>query len=348
MNSRERFLSACQCRPVSRPPVWFMRQAGRYLPEYRALRQRHEFLSMVRTPELAAEVSLQPLRRFGLDAAIVFSDILVVPEAMGQGYHFRDGGGIAMDFTLDSASHVRALEVASVRERLDYLARALRLVRRELGGGTALLGFAGAPWTLAVYMVEGGGAGRLAPAGSRLRAMADGTPGIFSELMEKLTAAVVECLLMQIESGADAVQIFDSWAALCGDATAYQRLSLQWVARIIAALPPRVPVIVFAKGMAAHAAALASTGARVLGVDWTQRLSAVRAIVGPGVALQGNLEPAILESTPEKVREATRAVLDDMAGAPGHIFNLGHGITPGASLENVSAMIESVHAFRPG
>lgn len=334
--SRERFLAACRCEPLPRPPVWLMRQAGRYLPEYRAIKERHDFLTLVREPELAAEVTLQPIRRFAFDAAIVFSDILVLPEALGQGYHFReDGGGIEMDFVLRDTAQIAALREDAVRERLGYVAGALRMTRAALGGNTALLGFAGAPWTLATYML-GGGAAALS--------LADAEPAAFALLMEKLTAALADYLRMQIENGADALQLFDSWGALCADAD-YHRLSLAWVERVLAALPPQTPVILFAKGMSRHARALAATGAKVLSLDWTRPLSEARALAGGGTALQGNLDPAFLEDpAPERVRAATRAVLADMAGRPGHIFNLGHGIRPAAKIENIEAMLEVIRA----
>lgn len=315
-----------------------MRQAGRFLPEYRALKARHDFLTLVRTPELATEVTLQPIKRFAFDAAILFSDILVIPEALGQGYHFCEDGGIRMDFPLRQAEQVAALAGAGVVcERLDYVARALRLIRAELDGQTALLGFAGSPWTLAAYMVEGAGPGQA----ERLREMVDREPTLFSALMEKLTEAVAAYLRMQIENGADAVQIFDSWGALCGDAD-YQRLSLGWIRRVIAALPGDFPVILFAKGMAAHASALAATGARVISVDWARPLSVVQADAGGRVAVQGNLEPGLLDTTPGRVRAGVRAVLADMEGRAGHIFNLGHGIQPSARIENVEALVQTV------
>jgi uroporphyrinogen decarboxylase len=317
-----------------------MRQAGRYLPEYRTLKEQHGFLKLVRTPELAAEVTLQPVQRFAFDAAILFCDILVVPEALGLGYHFRDGGGIEMEFALRSPEQIRALApVAAVRERLAYAGDALRLVRRELGDATALLGFAGSPWTLAAYMVEGGNVG----GAERLRTLADEDPRHFALLMEKLSDAVADFLRFQIECGADAVQIFDSWGALCG--TDYERLSLQWTRRILAALPSGTPAIVFAKGMAAQAPAIAAAGAAVVSVDWETPLAQVRdalAAAGLRAALQGNLDPAVLETTPEETQAAVRAVLANMAGAPGHIFNLGHGIRPAAKLENVAALVETV------
>lgn len=338
--SRERFLSACRCGPVDRVPAWVMRQAGRYLPEYRALKEKHDFLELVRTPELAAEVTLQPVRRFAaLDAAILFSDILTVPEALGQGYSFRESGGIAMDFSLDSEEKIAALgDPADVPARLDYMARAMRLVRAELGGSRALLGFAGSPWTLAVYMVEGGSAKSF----SKTKRLAAEAPALFETLMEKISAAVAASLRMQIEAGADAVQIFDSWAALC-PAGEYERLSLRWIRRVVSALPEGVPVVVFAKGMAHFAREIAAAGADVLGVDWTRRLSDVRRLAGTRLALQGNLDPAVLTFSDEKtVRARTREVLDEMRGQNGFIFNLGHGITPDASPENLAAVLEEV------
>jgi len=211
MTSRERFLAAARCGPVDRPPVWVMRQAGRYLPEYRRLKEQHGFLKLVRTPELAAEVTLQPMRRFGFDAAILFSDILVVPEAMGQPYDFRDGGGVSMAYVLRTAEQVAALESGAIRERLAYGARAMRLVRKELGEQTALLGFAGSPWTLAAYMVEGGSSEDF----GRIKALYFEEPRLFAALMEKLSVAVAEYLAMLIEAGAVAFQIFVSLGAAC-------------------------------------------------------------------------------------------------------------------------------------
>ncbi len=319
-----------------------MRQAGRYLPEYRALKAKHDFLEIVRTPELAAEATLQPVRRFEkLDAAILFSDILTVPEALGLGYSFRESGGIAMDFALDSAEKIAALgEPSAVPERLDYMARAMRLVRAELGESRALLGFAGSPWTLAVYMVEGGSAKNF----TKIARFAAENPALFATLMEKLSDAVAESLKMQIAAGADAVQIFDSWAGLC-PASGYEQLSLRWIRRVISALPAGVPVIVFAKGMAHFAREIASAGASVLGVDWTRRLSDVRRLAaGTHLALQGNLEPAVLTFSDEKiVRSRTREILDEMRGQNGFIFNLGHGITPDASPENLAAALDELH-----
>lgn len=339
LSSRDRFLAAAACRPVDRAPLWVMRQAGRYLPEYRALKAKHDFLTMVRTPELATEVTLQPLRRFALDAAILFSDILVIPEALGQGYRFREQGGIGMEYALDSAARIDALDgsAARVREKLDYVPAALRLIRKELGDTKALLGFAGTPWTLAAYMVDGGSSDDF----PKLKALARTEPALFTRLMDKLADAVAEYLNMQVEAGADAVQLFDSWAALC-QGVDYEKFSLRYIRRIIAALPAGFPVIVYAKGMAHHAPALAAAGAQVIGVDWTYSLAQVRGTLPAGVALQGNLDPQVMTTTPDIVRAAARAVLADNAGAPGHIFNLGHGITPDAKIENMQALVETV------
>lgn len=323
-----------------------MRQAGRYLPEYRALKTRYDFLTLARTPELATEVTLQPLKRFALDAAILFSDILIIPEALGQPYHFREQGGIGMDYALDSASRIDGLrEVTAVREHLAYVPEALKLVRRELGEGHAVLGFAGSPWTLACYMVEGGSSEHF----TRVKALVREDPVRFEALMSKLSDAVAELLLMKIEAGADAVQLFDSWGAACPGAC-YEGWSLRWIRRVIAKLPPEVPVILFAKGMTAHAPALAATGARVLSLDWTADMPEVRRRLalecqnnGP-VALQGNLDPVLMSGSPELVRVAARELLDSMAGEPGHIVNLGHGIHPDARIACVEALVETVGA----
>jgi uroporphyrinogen decarboxylase len=317
-----------------------MRQAGRYLPEYRDLKVKYGFLELVRTPALAAEVSLQPLRRFPLDAAIIFSDILTVPEALGQPYRFRDEGGIALDFPLDSADRIRNLDTDAVPLRLAYIADALRLARTGLALDQALLGFAGAPWTLAAYMVEGSSPAA-EPAVLRL-ARAD--PALFAALMEKLARAVAASLRLQLAAGADAVQIFDSWGALCPDEF-YAEWSLRWIREVIAALPPGAPVILFAKGRAHHTAALAATGARVLSLDSSVDLRAFRA-AHPQIATQGNLDPLLLEGEPATVRAATLELLRAAAG-PGHIVNLGHGLTPRARIENVAALVETVVQSAP-
>jgi len=350
LTSRARFLAACACRPLERPPLWIMRQAGRYLPEYRALKARHSFGEMVRTPALAVEATLQPLRRFALDAAILFSDILVVPEALGQPYRFRDAGGIGMEFRLETAAQLDALAVDGLEDRLGYVGQALRLLRRELGAESALLGFGGSPWTLACYMVEGGGSEEFP---ETLRRFA-GDRAFFDALLEKLTAALVRYFRMQIACGVDAIQIFDSWGGLVAGAD-YEAASLQWIRRIVAALPADFPVILYAKGTARHLAEQAAAGVRVLSVDWTVDLAQAHQDLTQNpqpktqnrrVALQGNLDPALLGTTPGEVRAAATRLLESMRGRPGHIVNLGHGIRPDAKLDCVAALVDTVTSWR--
>lgn len=341
MNSRDRFFAALNGEILERPPVWIMRQAGRYLPEYRRLKEKHGFLEMVRTPELALEVTLQPLRRFPLDAAILFSDILVVPEAMGQPYAFRDTGGIEMDFRLDTPEAIRRLTPESVPDRLGYVGEALKLIKAEVGKEKMVLGFGGSPWTLATYMVEGGSSKDF----KRIKRLYFENPRLFEELMERITDGVIQLLRLQIDSGADAVQIFDSWGSACAGAH-YEAMSLRWIRRVIAALPRETPVIVFAKNMSHHHAALTATGARALSVDASVDLPALRRQVTPEVALQGNLESTLLELPPEVAEAETRRCLESMRGARGHILNLGHGITPQARLDSMERLLQTVLEFR--
>lgn len=337
MTSRQRFLAACAQQPLDRPPLWIMRQAGRYLPEYRALKAKSSFLEMVKTPALAAEVTLQPLRRFALDAAILFSDILVIPEALGQGYHFRDEGGIGMEYRLDTRAQVEALGPAdAVPERLSYVGETLRVLKKDLANEKALLGFGGSPWTLATYMVEGGSSDEF----ERIKQLFYTERSTFDALLEKLTAALVAYFKMQIEAGADAIQIFDSWGGIIAGQD-YEAASLQWIRRIVAALPPAFPIVLYAKGTAPHHLAQAATGIRVLSVDWTTDLSQLARNV-PGVALQGNLDPVLLNTTPEIVRTETTKLLRAMQGRAGHIFNLGHGILPQAKIECVESLVDTV------
>ena len=339
MTPRQRFLAAVYQEPVDRPPIWLMRQAGRYLPEYRELKTRHDFLTMVRTPALATEVTLQPLKRFPLDAAIIFSDILVIPEALGQGYHFREEGGIGMDYLLDQPEKIEALDPTKIAKKLAYVGEALALTRKELGEDIALLGFCGSPWTLACYMVEGGSAKDY----TAIKQLALGQPELFEMLMQKLTDAIVDYLHLQIDAGADAVQIFDSWGAIC-PSTHYEAWSLRWIHRIISELKGRAPVILYAKGMGHKAADLIHTGAKVLSLDWTQNLRRARQVIGHGAAVQGNLDPVILTTTPEITRREAKRVLSDAGPNPGFIFNLGHGMIPSAKIECVEALMETVTA----
>ncbi len=341
MTSRERFLAACACAPLDRPPLWVMRQAGRYLPEYRALKAKHSFLEMVKTPDLAAEVTLQPLRRFALDAAIIFSDILVIPEALGQGYKFREEGGIAMEYRLETRAQLDRLDPARVAAHLDYVAQALQRVKAELKGERALLGFAGAPWTLATYMVEGGSSEDF----SRIKQLFFTDRAFFDALMAKLTAGLIEYCRMQIRAGADAIQLFDSWGGIIAGQD-YEAASLRWMREIIAALPRDFPVILYAKGTPLQLTDMAFSGARVLGVDWTVDLGVVRKLVPGNIALQGNLDPVLMNTSPDIVRREASRLLEIMRGTRGHIFNLGHGIMPEAKIECMEALVGTVRDWR--
>jgi uroporphyrinogen decarboxylase len=339
--ARARFRAACRCSPVDRPPIWLMRQAGRALPEYRALKTRHSFLELVQTPALAAEVTLQPVRRFGFDAAIIFSDILVICEALGQRYAFRDGGGIQMEFAIRSAADVDRLDVAAVTDRLAYVAEALRLVRHELGDHTALIGFAGSPWTLANFMLEGGSAEKFGRAGELFRQ----DRALYDRLAEKLTRAIVDYLRMQIAAGVDALQLFDTLGHAAGGEI-FDEASARWLREIVAELRGPVPVIVFSKGVNDRWPVLAQTGADILGVDWTVRLADVRRQLPANVGVQGNLDPALLSTaTPEQVGAAARQLLEEMRGVRGHIFNLGHGVPPDARLENLAMLADTLRAW---
>jgi uroporphyrinogen decarboxylase len=341
LTNRQRFLDACLGRAVDHPPVWLMRQAGRVLPEYRALKEKFSFLELVQTPDLAAEVTLQPIRRFDFDAAILFSDILVVPEALGQGYEFREGGGIKMEFDLRGAADVDRLETHAVPERLHYVPEALSLIKKDLGTRTALIGFAGSPWTLANFMLEGGSAKQHTKGYELFRA----DRPLFDSLCEKLTQAVIVYLTMQIDAGADAVQIFDSHGEFAPP-NDFEALSGSWLKRIVAGLGGRVPVIVFSKGANSSATELVATGADVLGFDWKVPLAEWRQRLPDRVGIQGNLNPSLLiDSTPEAIALETTRLLTEMRGRNGYIFNLGHGVPPTAKLENIERLIATVRSF---
>ncbi len=341
MTGRQRFLTACRCGAVDRPPVWMMRQAGRYLPEYQEIKKSHSFHELVHTPALATEVTLQPMRRFGFDAAVIFSDILVVPEAMGQAFAFGEGrgGGVRMEFPVRTAADLQRLSADGAATRLEDVYAALRSVRQELGESAALLGFGGSPWTLAAYMIEGGSSGD----GATLRAMAAQRDPVLPELLAALTEVLIAYFRGQIAAGADAIQIFDSCAPWCAD---YEEWSLRWVREIVRGLPPDFPVVLFARGRNRDAVDMASTGARVLSLDWETPLGEVRRALGRDLALQGNLDPEFLEGDPAAAAGAAREVLADMAPYRGHIFNLGHGIRPAARVESVAAVVEAVRTFQ--
>ena len=343
MNSRDRFLKTAQLEKTDRPPVWLMRQAGRYLPEYRALKSKYDFITLVKTPELATEITLQPLKRFPLDAAIIFSDILVIPEALGQPYNFRDGGGIQMEYCLSNKSQIEALDDSAITEKLNYVSEALKLTKKSIGDTIALLGFCGSPWTLACYMIDGGSS----PDFSRTAQFAQRNPKEFSLLMEKLSQSIIHYLNMQIDAGVDCVQIFDSWASICTESNYYSQ-SLKWIQIIIDGLKKPIPVILYAKGMNHCLNQQLKTGAKILSLDWTISLKDAARETNNQCALQGNLDPQFLTTDPSTVKKETESLLKMSESLKGHIFNLGHGMLPTAKVECVEALLETVTNYRYG
>ena len=341
-------LCALLCEPVPRTPLWIMRQAGRYLPEYRATRaEAGDFMSLCRNPELACEVTMQPLRRYKLDAAILFSDILTVPDAMGLGLHFETGEGPKFRNPVQTADAIRSLRVPDVEKELAYVFDAVRTIRRELDGEVPLIGFAGSPFTVGTYMVEGGSS-RDFPT---IKGLAAEAPEALDDLMNKVAETTTEYLNAQIEAGAQAVQIFDTWgAALPPDD--FRRFSLASMQKIVDGLTRRnegrdVPVIVFTKGAGPLLADLAQTGCDALGVDWTTDLATARELVDDKVALQGNLDPATLREAPEVIRQGVADTLASYGIGPGHVFNLGHGITPDIDPDHLGVLVDAVHELSP-
>ena len=333
----DRFLRACRREPVDRTPLWIMRQAGRYLPEYRALRQRVDFLTLCKTPELAVEASLQPLRRFPLDAAIVFSDILLPLEALGCAMTFNPGPKLAEP--VRTRAQVEALTPKPSAECVPFVAEAIGLLRRELDGRTPVIGFCGAPFTLAAYLVQGEGKEGF----GAVKTMLYREPETLERLLEILAAQMTDYLRLQIDAGAQAVQIFDSWAGLLGPEE-YSRFALAPVRAIVDGLRDRaIPVIYFVNGGPHLLEAAATAGSSVLGLCWRTPLDVAAARVGPGLALQGNLDPHALFADPGEVRRRAADVLARMAGRPGHIMNLGHGILPDTPIASVEALVEAVH-----
>ncbi|HEU0276653.1 MAG TPA: uroporphyrinogen decarboxylase [Rhodanobacteraceae bacterium] len=340
-----RFLRALRRQPVDATPVWIMRQAGRYLPEYRATRERAgSFLALAQTPELACEVTLQPVQRFELDAAILFSDILTIPDAMGLGLHFVEGEGPKFQRPIRGNADVARLGVPDPEHALRYVPDAVRLIHHELAGRVPLIGFAGSPWTLACYMVEGQGSRDFA----RVKAFALDEPDAMHQLLDLNARAVVAYLAAQAAAGAQALMVFDSWGGMLAPAM-FLEFSQRYLAEIAALLraDPHtrdVPLILFSKGANACLEALADTGCAALGIDWTITLDEARRRVGKRVALQGNLDPATLLASPEVIRREVRRVKADFGPRPGHIFNLGHGITPDVDPAHVAVLVEAVHA----
>lgn len=341
----DRLLRALRRQPVDRTPVWIMRQAGRYLPEYRATRQRAgDFLTLCKTPELACEVTLQPLARFPLDAAILFSDILTIPDAMGLGLSIDEGRGPRLERPLRSARDIDALAPLDVDERLGYVFEAVRLIRRELAGRVPLIGFAGSPWTLASYMVEGSGSRDFA----LVKKLIFDEPQAAHRLLGALAQAVLDYLNAQIRAGAQAIMVFDTWGGVLTPHD-FEEFSLRYMRRIVEGLErthddARIPVTLFTKGGGQWLEKIADTGCDAVGLDWMTSMGSARRRVGSRVALQGNMDPAMLRASPARIRAEVDRILGDYGTGSGHVFNLGHGIAPDIAPEHVSVLVEAVHS----
>ncbi|MFL0804979.1 MAG: uroporphyrinogen decarboxylase [Agarilytica sp.] len=342
------FLRALMRQPIERTPVWMMRQAGRYLPEYRAVRAKAgDFMSVCKNPELACEVTMQPLARYPIDAAILFSDILTIPDAMGLGLYFETGEGPRFKKTVRTKEDIEALPVTNAESDLGYVLDAVKTIRNELNGRVPLIGFSGSPWTLATYMVEGGSSKDF----RRTKALIYDQPELAKVLLDKLADSVTDYLNAQIRAGAQAVQIFDSWGgALSHDA--YREFSLAPMNKIVQGLIKEhegrtVPVIMFTKGGGQWLEPMAATGAHCLGLDWTTDIGAARERVGQTVSLQGNMDPSVLYAKPERIRQEVARILDRFGYGTGHVFNLGHGITPEVDPANAGAFFDAVHELSP-
>lgn len=341
----DRFLRALLKQPVDRTPVWIMRQAGRYLPEYREVRAKAgDFMTLCSTPELACEVTLQPIDRFDLDAAILFSDILTIPDAMGLGLYFSEGEGPKFKSPVSSAEDIRKLTIPDPAGKLKYVTDAVSLIRKELNGRVPLIGFAGSPWTLATYMVEGGSSRSF----SKIKALLFEAPAAAHKLLDKLALSVASYLNAQIEAGAQAVMIFDSWGGAL-TTRHYKDFSLTYMHKIVDLLTrekdgEHIPVILFTKGGGMWLPEIASTGCDAVGLDWSVDINLARQQIGDQVALQGNMDPAIMGTNPEVIEKEVARILGEYGNGSGHVFNLGHGITPDITPDNVKALVNAVHS----
>lgn len=340
------FLRALKRQPVERTPVWIMRQAGRYLPEYRKIReQAGDFLNLCKNPELACEVTLQPLRRYALDAAILFSDILTIPDAMGLGLYFIEGEGPCFKNPVRDPQAIYDLRVPEVSDSLAYVMSAVRLIRQEMPKELPLIGFAGSPWTLACYMVEG----RSSRDFKQILKLIYSEPEAAHLLLHKLAVSVTDYLIEQIKSGVNAIMIFDTWGGILTP-DLYEQFSLNYMQQIIQKIKiiySEVPVILFTKGGGQWLEKMLITGCDALGVDWTCDLREARQRVGKQVALQGNLHPAVLSTSKQCIQEQVKKVLESFGAGSGHIFNLGHGITPDIPPEHVAALVDAVREYSP-
>lgn len=339
----DRYLRALLKQPVDRTPIWMMRQAGRYLPEYRETRAKAgDFMSLCKNAELACEVTLQPLRRYPLDAAILFSDILTIPDAMGLGLYFGAGEGPKFERPISCISDVVNLPIPDPEDELGYVMNAVRTIRRELNGEVPLIGFSGSPWTLATYMVEGGSSKTF----GKIKKMAFSEPEILHMLLDKLADSVISYLNAQVKAGAQSLMIFDTWGGVLTPRD-YKEFSLAYMQKIVDGLireneGRRVPVTLFTKNGGMWLESIAETGCDALGLDWTVDIADARRRVGDKVALQGNMDPAILLATPERIRSEVQRILEGYGNGTGHVFNLGHGITPEVDPENAGVFINAV------
>ncbi len=332
------FLRACKKQSVERTPIWIMRQAGRYLPEYRAVRAKSDFLTMCKTPELAAEVTIQPIDIIDVDAAILFSDILVIPEAMGMHLEMNEGKGPVFPNPIRNVDDAKKLKDIDPTKELKYVLDAVSLTKKNLDNRVPLIGFSGSPWTLLTYMVEGKGSKNF----SEVKKLIYNNPELAHSILDKLSKTIADYLSAKIEAGCNAVQIFDTWGGILSQKD-FEEFSLRYVEKIISQIKRKdEPVIYFAKGVHFKLDKLANIGADVLGLDWTMDLGEVRKQVGNKVALQGNMDPSVLYTNKDYIRKETKRVLSSFGKGTGHIFNLGHGVLPDIDPENVKALVQSV------
>jgi len=338
------FLRALRKQPIETTPIWIMRQAGRYLPEYRAVRQQAgSFMDLCRNPDLACEVTLQPLERFDLDAAILFSDILTVPDAMGLGLYFAEGEGPRFERPVRSQAEIDALSVPDPEQALGYVMAAVRTIRRDLQGRVPLIGFAGSPWTLATYMVEGGTSKEFA----KVRGLLYENPRAMHTLLDKLAGSVTAYLNAQIAAGAQAVMLFDTWGGTLTPAN-YREFSLAYMQKIVDGLQrhyggEHVPVTLFTKNGGSWLESMAATGCDAVGLDWTIDVAEAKQRIGDKVALQGNLDPCVLYASPDAIRTQVQQIITDADLATGHVFNLGHGIHQHINPDHVKVLVDAVH-----
>ncbi len=340
------YINALLKKEVKRTPIWVMRQAGRYLPEYRSIREKAgSFLSLCKSSELACEVTLQPLERFDLDAAILFSDILTIPDAMGLGLYFIEGEGPRFSKPLSNLSDIERLTKPDVGDKLTYVFDAVSIIKKNLKNRAPLIGFSGSPWTLATYMVEGGSSKNF----SKVKALMFQNPSHMHQLLDILADTVIDYLNAQIEAGADSVMIFDTWGGLLNE-QCYENFSLQYMTKIVDDLHRNyegktIPVTLFTKGGSAWLEQIAASGCDGIGLDWTIELGEAEHRVGSQVALQGNLDPSVLYASPEVIVSEVKKVLNQFKGKTGHVFNLGHGITPDVDPENMKILVDAVHTY---